>query len=335
FPSDSVGYCSAYENVLKTTDGGENWFYPNPDFEGYPYRSIVFEDDNIGFGCFTDNGAAFARTTDGGYTWSEEYEYGGREIIKVDNCQYQMIEGYFHKSDNCWNEQESIPMPIDDRYDENIACSDDEILLSCGLGYNVNTISNFGFVSKSIDDGINWSIIDFYNIYALRSIVWAHGTTFYCVGQPYYPNPFSFLKTTDSGATWSYQTYDLPCSECYSPEVRDVFCASENLCYAVSSNGAIWRTSNGGGEMFPLPVGIDVAAALGAMVISPNPATSTLTIQNLPLGTNQIKILDTTGRILSTHQNQTQIDISNLPSGIYLIEIITDESRTVLQFVKE
>ncbi|MFN0030775.1 MAG: WD40/YVTN/BNR-like repeat-containing protein, partial [Flavobacteriales bacterium] len=42
FPSDSVGYCSAYENVLKTTDGGENWFYPNPDFEGYPYRSIVF-----------------------------------------------------------------------------------------------------------------------------------------------------------------------------------------------------------------------------------------------------------------------------------------------------
>ncbi|MFN0031702.1 MAG: T9SS type A sorting domain-containing protein [Flavobacteriales bacterium] len=69
--------------------------------------------------------------------------------------------------------------------------------------------------------------------------------------------------------------------------------------------------------------------------VFPNPVANTLTIQNLLATNTQIKITDTTGRVLSIHQNQTQIDISRLPCGIYFIEVSTDESRTVLRFVKE
>lgn len=68
FPSDSVGYVSTYGNILKTIDGGYTWFYPNPDSEWLQFKSIVFEDNEIGFGCFGNGGLFFAKTTDGGYS---------------------------------------------------------------------------------------------------------------------------------------------------------------------------------------------------------------------------------------------------------------------------
>lgn len=336
FPSDSIGYTSAYENVLKTTDGGEAWFYPNPEFEGYPYRSIVFQDNEIGFGCFTDNGAAFAKTVNGGYTWIEEYEYGGREIIKVGDCQYRMVDGYFHKSDNCWAENESIPLPIDDRYDENIAYSTANIVLSCGLGYNDETSSNFGFIGRSLNDGQDWLTLDFESIYAFRSIVFASPQIAYCVGQPYSPNPFSFLKTIDGGETWSYQDFEFVCETCFTPDIRDVYCPSENVCYAISGGGGIWRTLNGGGELYPLPTNMAEVDAI-EVSISPNPATNGIILSSETEMT-EIQIFNSLGQQVRKQKvsgKSNNINISELGQGIYIITIKSALGISNHRFVKD
>jgi photosystem II stability/assembly factor-like uncharacterized protein len=336
FPSDSIGYASTYENVLKTTDGGETWFYPTPEFEGYPYRSIVFQNDSIGFGCFTDNGAAFARTEDGGFTWTEEYEYGGREIIKVGDCQYRMVDGYYHKSDNCWEGHESIPLPIDDRYDENIAFSSDNIVLSCGLGYSSKTSSNFGFIGRSLNDGEDWSVIDFEYIYALRSIEFASNQIAYCVGQPYSPNPYSFLKTIDGGETWFYQEYELVCETCFSPDIRDVYCASENVCYAVSGGGGIWRTLNGGGELYPLPTNVSEFET-NKVSISPNPASNSVTISS-DNELNEIQLYNAFGQLVQEAKvsgKTKNINISALEQGIYIVRITSEHGFSNHRIVKQ
>ncbi|MFN0032387.1 MAG: T9SS type A sorting domain-containing protein [Flavobacteriales bacterium] len=85
---------------------------------------------------------------------------------------------------------------------------------------------------------------------------------------------------------------------------------------------------------------LDTTNSIGEMdmpyiSVFPNPVSYNLSIQNLPATTTQIKILDTTGRLLMTEYNKQQIDVAHLPSGIYLIEVSTDESRAVLKFVKE
>lgn len=69
--------------------------------------------------------------------------------------------------------------------------------------------------------------------------------------------------------------------------------------------------------------------------IFPNPAIDQLNISGLPLSINfKTTITDTSGRLLMTEYNQQQMDVAHLPSGIYFIEVGTEESRVVLRFVK-
>ncbi len=68
----------------------------------------------------------------------------------------------------------------------------------------------------------------------------------------------------------------------------------------------------------------------------PNPVANFLSISGFsPNDKTTIKITDTTGRLVMTKYNKQQIDVAHLSSGIYFIEVLMDESRSVLRFVKE
>ncbi len=336
FPSDSVGYASTYENVLKTTDGGESWFYPTPEFEGYPYRSIVFQDNTIGFGCFADGSAAFAKTIDGGYTWIEDYTYGGREILMSADCEIHIISGQYGKSDNCWESYETTFADVGQRTISNFAYANASLMLACGQGITEDTWQNFGFIVKSISDGESWMIQDFENIYALRSIVNVSSDTFYCLGQPYSPYAYSFLKTVDGGESWNFQEYEFACMTCYTPDMRDVYCPSENVCYAVSGGGGIWRTLNGGGELFPMPVNVTEFEA-NDVSISPNPATNSIAISSETEMT-EIQIFNSFGQLVHKEKvsgKSKNINIAELGQGIYIIAIKSDIGVSNQRFVKQ
>ena len=69
--------------------------------------------------------------------------------------------------------------------------------------------------------------------------------------------------------------------------------------------------------------------------IYPNPATNNLTIETTEK--SEIEISNIAGQILKTFnttEKQTTIDVSNLPSGVYIIKAKTEKGVAVRKFVK-
>lgn len=82
------------------------------------------------------------------------------------------------------------------------------------------------------------------------------------------------------------------------------------------------------------------AAFSNAINIYPNPTSSTITITNSSDAiVRSIAIADVQGRVVSEVSsdisNETQIDFSNLASGIYFVQISADNSKTVKRVVKQ
>lgn len=70
--------------------------------------------------------------------------------------------------------------------------------------------------------------------------------------------------------------------------------------------------------------------------IYPNPTSHQLTIINNSLVINEINIIDLTGKMIkTTKQNTNTINVADLPSGIYFIELITNNKIITKKFVKQ
>jgi hypothetical protein len=213
-------------------------------------------------------------------------------------------------------------------------------ILACGIGTNQITWQNFGFIVKSTDDGETWIIQDFNTIYALRSVVNVNESTAYCVGQANSPNLHSFLKTTDAGETWYYQEYELMCDICTSPEIRDIYCPSENVCYAVRGFGGIWRTLNGGGELFPLPVSVAENKQDEELLLYPVPTDGLLQLNFPPVlaRMTNIQVFDSMGRLVFTTRISSSslvIDLNHLADGYYTIQVNNESTVLNKSFIKQ
>ena|GEM_PF-524701 len=87
-------------------------------------------------------------------------------------------------------------------------------------------------------------------------------------------------------------------------------------------------------------VGIDAStsSATEAVKVYPNPVRDELTINSGQLTINNVEITDLTGRIVllpSCGGAGGGFDVSNLPQGVYIIKIYTNDSVIVRRFVKE
>lgn len=68
--------------------------------------------------------------------------------------------------------------------------------------------------------------------------------------------------------------------------------------------------------------------------ISPNPTSGYIQILYKEQNVKDVQIIDLSGRVIMT-TNRTTLDISHLPSGIYMIRILTDLGKTTHKIVKE
>ncbi|MFZ4521768.1 MAG: T9SS type A sorting domain-containing protein, partial [Bacteroidales bacterium] len=72
--------------------------------------------------------------------------------------------------------------------------------------------------------------------------------------------------------------------------------------------------------------------------IYPNPASTIITIETTEIYTkSQLSIVNVNGQELITHQiiePKTQVDISNLPSGVYFVRLTNDRNVTMGKFIK-
>jgi hypothetical protein len=81
-------------------------------------------------------------------------------------------------------------------------------------------------------------------------------------------------------------------------------------------------------------VGINEVNLSNQITVYPNPASNTLTIlTNNNLTIQQLQLLDITGKVIAHFNNQTEIDLTNIANGMYLLKIQTQNGNLIKQVV--
>ena len=140
----------------------------------------------------------------------------------------------------------------------------------------------------------------------------------------------TILKTINGGSTWTPQFSGT------NESLNSVFFTDVNTGYVVGSSGTILKTTNGGGY----PAGINEMSIQSNMLkIYPNPSFNLVTIETSGATIeSSLTILNIEGQQLITRQiteSKTQMDISNLPSGVYFVRLINDKTVEVGKIIKQ
>ncbi len=88
----------------------------------------------------------------------------------------------------------------------------------------------------------------------------------------------------------------------------------------------------------PITVGTDDYSPTHSFVLAPNPATDFVTITSTQKDNATIKVYNLLGELKSTtttSQANTNVDISKLAAGVYIIEVVTDKNSYRQKFIKE
>jgi hypothetical protein len=159
---------------------------------------------------------------------------------------------------------------------------------------------------------------------------------YYIVNQAAGMPPISYVWSWGDG-TFSYtalpsHTYDSAGYYVICLTITDgtgcttTYCDSSNLAKTINTMITVNVIST---------TGVSESRIDRSLVIFPNPATTTLTIEGLTQKTTA-EVYDISGKlILTTKLVSTQIDISALAQGMYFIKLRTKEGSVVRKFVKE
>ena len=106
--------------------------------------------------------------------------------------------------------------------------------------------------------------------------------------------------------------------------------------YIISEHG-ILKTENGGG--FPVGIG-DQNKSTNKLTVYPNPSSTTITISTptTPDNNTFLTIYNINGQQLLKRQiteQETVLDVSGLPKGIYFVRVTNDRTVQVGKLVKQ
>jgi len=243
YSSGDTGY------VLKTTNGGDNWFVNFNPFKSL--SKIVFVNDSIGFACGGTGGgtAYFCRTTNKGVNWSGSIYGGAAEFIGISVSNKDTI--YVVDDDGLIG---GVFLSI------NGGLNWSRIYFAAQYNptsiYMLNSSTGFitdggGYLRKTTNGGYNWTQIQnapgFGDIHFLNSLT------------GYIANGFIY-KTTNGGSNWTTQvlpTISVP-GGFQDPNMIQGFCfVNKDTIWAVGSliqyppapyrmRGILNKTTNGG-----------------------------------------------------------------------------------------
>ena len=128
-------------------------------------------------------------------------------------------------------------------------------------------------------------------------------------------------ETSDGGANWTVSANTVE-------RIRDVAC-NTSYCLAVGSNGTVYRKEN-------LINSVLENLEKAELSIFPNPTKNILHIA-YPKEITEVRIYDEVGQLHHQNSNNHEyISMSNLKSGLYVIEIHCSDGRiATAKFIKE
>ena len=205
-----TGYaCSGDGQIVKTTDGGTNWFNIRQDFNYF--RSVEFINTQKGFVGSFNASDILIKTEDGGVTWTDLSPF-------IDNRANGGICGL------------SIP--------------DSNTIYGCGNWYE-----DSAYIVKSVDGGNNWSFIGMgIYASSLIDMHFLNKDTGFATGRGPLPMQEAvILHTVDGGQSWTYKYQGTYASE-YCWKIQhfsdDIYFASlENQANIISH---ILKSEDGG-----------------------------------------------------------------------------------------
>jgi photosystem II stability/assembly factor-like uncharacterized protein len=281
--------------IFKTSDYGKTWVQVNADIGTHELRDIRFLNLDIGY--------AHTEILDSFYFYKTID--GGKNWIRAGNFPYQPYSPIF-TSEN--------------------------------IGYIIGYIKYQEYdIFKTTDGGKTWNSksnglpIDKFN--TLKNLFFSDDKNgWISVIAP--GNINIIYRTIDGGENWRKLAYD------------DFVCALSGFTGVDTNNMVLWphnngtciyRTTNGGGAYSGIKHNI-ISESTNSLF--PNPAQNTFTIKCEGCLNKQTKaiIYNTQGKIvkeLLLNQTETDVDIANLPKGLYLVKVVDEKGVWVSKMMKE
>jgi len=334
FVDANTGYAvGGLGTILKTIDAGTNWTALLSGISN-SLLSVRFTDANTGYAVGVNN--SILKTIDGGKAWTDLSIGPNGDIFSVyftdantgyAACSYTRNGGIIKTVDGgkTWTFQSSSLNhgPLYSVY-----------FTDSNTGYAVggNFFSDkFSLILKTTNGGLDWITQNSTNINRLWSVYFTDTNTGYAVG-----DSGTILKTMNGGTDWIIQDSQT------SSNLTSVYFADANTGYVVSGdfasagNDTILKTINGGGLTTEVK---NQSQNLVYYKIYPNPSSDKITIEtSAKLTQSELSILNINGQELMTRQITeplTQINISNLPNGIYFVRVTGDQKVHVEKFLKQ
>ncbi len=303
--------------ILRSVDDGSIWTVCNQGLQSTGILGFA----QIGADIFAATPMGVVISTDDGQTWSASNSGMGNEyatdIISIGNTLYAVSQSGIYKSVNFGNSWSEINNDFPQDYIPTKIGHIGEVLFVSG--------GNSGTMYKSSNNGDSWISMNFdfigypssFAVYDDLLFVGAFGNL----------NTPGVFMTNDLGTNWTDVSEGL----------------DNNLVWdIIINNGWAYVCTKGSGVYKRpladfLPENISSAGS-HEISIYPNPSRDIINFKGngVNMTKAQIKIFDSKGSlILSKKLQGSSLNISTLPFGFYSIEIMNDDSRSVLHFMKE
>lgn len=351
FADVNTGYFVSNHSIFKTTDEGENWtsVFEQSDMD---IHAIGITNNEIYAFAKQSGVDKLILSSDNGNTWSlSTINYYPKNVMsktgkiffldwndnlrlkKIDGSQTNILSNY---SSVLFGIHQNEIIMVNDTYDTFYKSTDDGQNWSALLGFpdnfsdnnaNWSQIKSFGntivltasygaSVHLSADNGNTWDIIYDENIPAANIIL--DSGHIYGMAQCNENGEFSACLTgsIDYGQTWEViQTGLLGSFIDYNLYFYD-----ENIGFAYTDDGIIYKTSNGGGLNVGQPKNIEKK-----IKVYPNPGKEKVYIETNGLSLEQPRLYTLEGRQIDINytqeNNQYILDVTHLAFGMYMLQL--------------
>ena len=340
-------------NLYKTIDGGISWTHQNTAYNGFNEVPVAvhFFDENVGvtfgaqFNDDFDDQISIYTTTDGGNMWNKVLTPNIPPQLSGEGMTDRLGNGIYSAFGNSiwfpttfgrifkskdkgltWEVFETGLQGLPPQDPISIAMQDS--LVGILISDNPNE------AVKTTNGGETWEFIDLpsstMQAFQIKYIPETEGT--YLIHDGFDDQSTKAFLTHDSGTTWEIieTNISLFCSEFLSSSVG--YGGGDIID---SEIGGIYKWE--GDELISTEI---ISNSTGKIKLYPNPASNFLSL-TFPQNINpeRVTIRDFSGRIFNSQEVQygnsvLSINIENLPSGIYNLDVITRSGLLSTKFTK-